>query len=197
MPRRLSRPVAVVIVTAVIGFAFVTAVAAVVQERAPDRDHPHAAAPFGDPGAEPGTDSVEGRVADPGGGGPPWSVVVFRSRDGRTCAAAGRNVDGKVGAINRGRFSEYPIRDGASCADLDSVPAGVQITSRVGDDENTVVHGVAGDDVRSIEIRTPSGAVTPAIGRRGGFVAVFPSTVAIDEIDVIARLASGAERVLL
>lgn len=191
-------PKLLVVILAVGGLAIaaVAAVGAVGGDRASrDEQRPPAADPYAGLGAEPGTDSVEGREPHPRGGAP-WSVVVFRSKDGRTCAAAGRNVDGRVGAINEGRFSAYPIREGASCVNLDSVPAGAQITTNVGAEKNTVVHGIAGPDVAAIEISARGTTDEPAIGQRGGFVAVLPQDIAITELDVVARLTSG-ERVPL
>ncbi|HEV3001562.1 MAG TPA: hypothetical protein VGW75_12545 [Solirubrobacteraceae bacterium] len=152
-----------------------------------------------DLGAKPGSDSVESRQADPAGRGPDWGVVVFTARNGHACAAAGPIAGGRVGARRRdGTIAPYPIDEGASCVDLDAVPAGAQVTMGTGAGARTVVHGVAGPDVASVTLTTPQGARDLRIGPRGSFLAVLDAAdAALGDVKLSARLHSGASRQLL
>ncbi|HEX2084690.1 MAG TPA: hypothetical protein VHF89_03335 [Solirubrobacteraceae bacterium] len=179
-----ARRLAFLLPLVAVAFAAAAGVDAVVDDRSPD-------APTG------GTDSTEGRVPDPLGEGPPWSVVVFRSRDGRTCTAVGRNVRGRVGAINDGEFHEYPIHEGASCMDLTKIPAGATVGSGAEPHVRTTVHGLAGPDVERIVLTTPEGTRDLPIVRRGAFLAVLEPSVEIPDVEVVAILKSGRELKLL
>lgn len=147
----------------------------------------------------PGSDSVESRQADPAGRGPDWGVVVFTANNGQACAAAGRLSAGKVGAMRKdGSIHPYPIADGASCVDLDAVPAGAQVTMGTGSGARTVVHGIAGPDVASVTLGTPDGTRDLALGPRGSFLAVLDAAdVSLGDVKLSARLHSGASRQLL
>ena len=143
-------------------------------------------------------DRMEGRAADdPQGSGPPWATIVYRNKDGRTCAVAGRSVDGQVGALVDGTFTPYPVHEGGNCVDLSVVPAGVQVTAGPGAGADTVVHGVAGPKVEAVEVASPAGVTPAPIGRRGGFVLALEPGTAVREIHVVAVLADGERRPLL
>ncbi|CAA9515160.1 MAG: hypothetical protein AVDCRST_MAG85-2565 [uncultured Solirubrobacteraceae bacterium] len=182
-----------------LGFGGVTAVQAVVDDRPTANEHSHSSDPDReDPtSAEPGTDTVEASAEDPRGEGPPWSVVVYRSKDGRTCAAAGRKVNGRVGALNSGRFTEYPIHEGGTCVDLTAVPAGAQVRAGTGPEDRIIVHGVAGPKVRTIEVSSRSGAAVVDIGPRGGFVTALQPGTALAQVRVVAILKDGQRITLL
>jgi hypothetical protein len=134
------------------------------------------------PTVQPPTSSSPAEVSqpDPDGKGPPWSVIVFKGPDGRSCAAFGRNDNGR---------RSY---EGRTCVALDQVPAGLQITRGSGPDSRTIVHGLAGPTVRAISVTSPAGTETLDIGPHGGFIKVFGPSVTIQDIHVDAALEDGS-----
>src|ERR1044072_8484964 len=154
--------------------------------------------PTGDLAGVPGTDTLEATVADPKVKGRDWAVTVFRSKGGQTCVARGRKQGDQVGEVGPdGRFGAYPIEDGATCVDLNVVPAGVQITeSKVGD-RRVTVHGVAGPKVTSISLTVNGVTEDLPLGPRKAFLAVLGPEVNPKSLKVVAKLKDGSETVLL
>lgn len=182
---------AVIIGCGALGFAGATIVQGFVRTQGDGQPHRHVNSGPDGTAAEPGTSSVEGEAPDPRRQGPPWAVIVYRSRDGRMCAAFGRKVDGKVGALNGGRFSEYPIHEGGSCIDLRAAPAGAQVSAGAGPEDRTIVHGIAGPRVKAVDVTTPSGTRPAEIGPRGGFVVALEPGTAVPDVSVVAVLEDG------
>jgi hypothetical protein len=146
----------------------------------------------------PGSESLDATYPDPAQKRKDWGVVVFTARDGQTCAAAGRTAAGKVGTLRPdGSVEPYPIEDGASCVDLKVVPAGAQVTMGTGVDARTIIHGIAGPEVTSVTLKTPSGIRDLPIGPRGSFLAVLTANTRFDEVEVTAQLRTGEVRKLL
>jgi hypothetical protein len=141
----------------------------------------------------PGSDALANQQPDPLGEGPDWALTVFTAANGQRCAAAGRVVDGKVGLLRSdGSFVPYSISEGATCVDLDAVPAGVQVAMGAQGDARTVIHGIAGPQVETIVVGTPERSFEPEIGDRGSYLAVLdPARAKIGEVTVRARLHDG------
>jgi len=191
--------------TAAIGFGGMTALGAISvggHMDAPSHGHDHFRGETqpGGAGGVRGSETVDRRARNPRQDDRlPLAVLVFRSRDGRTCAAHGQELDGRVGAVmrERGRFEEYPLEQGASCIDFDDAPAGVQAIAGSTGDTPTVVFGVAGPTVARILVSSPQGALVPLEqGPRGGFILALDADVGLDQIDVFAELKTGETRLL-
>ena len=137
---------------------------------------------------------VRSRDCPQGAAAREWAVTVFKSKGGPTCVARGRKQGSQVGEVGSdGKFGAYPIEDGATCVDLDAVPAGVQITeSKVGDHRVTV-HGVAGPNVRSIDLAVNGVTKSLPLGPRGAFLSVLGPEVDPKALKVVAKLRDGSE----
>jgi len=179
-----------------IGFAMATEIAG---DHAPPPPQPaqHGVLEPGQLAGVRGSESVEQVTRDPRGEGQDWGITVFKSKGGQTCVARGRKVGKKVGEVDPdGRFTEYPIEDGATCVDLTVAPAGAQVTTdtRIG---RTTVHGLAGPTVKAISV-TANGVTEPVlIGPRGGFLHVLgPEILAPSDgrlrVQVTATLKDGS-----
>src|SRR5688500_3718555 len=70
----------------------------------------------------PESDSVEGKAQVPDG--PPWSVLVYKSKSAKTCAVVGQKVGERVGQVDRfdKRFRAFTLGDGPPCDDYEALP---------------------------------------------------------------------------
>jgi hypothetical protein len=186
----MRRPLAALIVLlacAAVGFAAATVIGSTGDAADDDRL-----------AGKPGSEALDTAQPDPSGAGREWAVTVFTARNGQKCAAVGRRVGDKVGSVAPdGTFTPYPIEDGASCIDLEEVPAGAQVSSSTGRDRRTTVHGLAGPRVRRVILGVDGVKRRLRVGARGAFLAVLGPEVEPDAIRLTATLDDGSELRLL
>lgn len=151
----------------------------------------------------PGSDTLEARAPDPGGG-VPWVVRVYQGRTGRTCTQLGREVGGKVGHPREdGGFNELRLEEGGGCTDLLDGPVGVALTSysdvpvtREVEPERAIVHGVAAPRVAKIAVTGPGGVRELTPTARGAFVTVYAGKLGLSDIEIKAVFADGSTEVV-
>jgi hypothetical protein len=136
-----------------------------------------------DPAPVPGTLSVEARAADPDSAAAPWVVRTYATEGGQTCADFGREVDGKVGLLDGdGSFHERRPEDaGGNCGDPDAAAGLILAATFYPDDPTTkayeaprtILHGLAGSHVTSVEASWPDGRRQVELSPRGAFIQVY------------------------
>ena len=183
-----------IILCAPIGFAVANGIA-----DPPPPQPPHGELQPGGLAGVRGTDSIERVTRDPSGKGRDWAVTVFKAKNGQDCVAPGRKVGQQVGDVAPdGSFTPYPIEDGATCADLSAVPAGVQVTTDMRGEPRTMVYGLAGPKVRSISIGVDGTKEDVSLGPRGAFLRVLgpeiqpPASGRPPAVSVTATLKDGS-----
>ncbi|WP_210495308.1 hypothetical protein [Patulibacter sp. SYSU D01012] len=119
------------------------------------------------------------RVADPAGDAPPWTLRIARSDTGYLCSTVGQVQDGDFGIVGLDRRFR-PLADGIadSCGQEQRGTASL-LGARVFDgrtprEVRTVVNGVAGRDLRRVDVETAGGTTRAAVDpQAGAFAAVL------------------------
>lgn len=127
------------------------------------------------------------RVADPRAGVAPWSLRIARSDTGYVCSTIGQVVDGKFGLVGLdGRFRTLDPKIADSCGQEQQRGATL-IGARVlagkdPADVRTIVNGVAGPQLRRVEMQTSNGTRAADVDPEGRFVGVlagYPENVGL------------------
>jgi hypothetical protein len=148
-----------------------------------------------------GTSRVsELRAADPASGEPPWTLRVARSETGLLCSTVGQVQGGRFGLVGMdGRFRTIAEGVSDSCGS-ERHDAASLIGARVFDARRrpgvrTVVSGVAGSTLHSVELDAGGQSRRVPIGDGGTFLAPlrgYPEDLAIR---VTLRFASGRREI--
>ncbi len=134
-------------------------------------------------------------VADPRGG-PAWSTVEFRTRDGRWCAKPGRLIAGQIGNLGaRGQITGSSLREGGDCVDVDALSTEQPIAWHVSEEYDngtttrnpvSYVWGLARPDVERVIIDTNAGPQTATVSAGHAFIAVFAGRISLDAVTMRA-----------
>jgi hypothetical protein len=130
-----------------------------------------------------------------------WTLRVYRSLTGQTCAEAGRTAGGEFGrAGDHGQLVRLPLEPAGACADLAVAPLSVALNlyaARPGQPERSVAFGVLGPDVASMRLVMPDGTSSGVgIDDRAFVVARRGDTLRDAHLDVTMRDGQVIEREL-
>jgi hypothetical protein len=140
------------------------------------------------------TFSIEARQDSPDGG-LDWALIVWRSETGGWCHAAARQGGDKVGVVREdGRFVEFPFHEGNACTPGPLAPDEASFTTNTYAGGPTLVHGVAGRAVASIEVDGLPGVTKLAVTDRGAFLAVIPQEIRDPTLRLVLVLRDGTRR---
>jgi hypothetical protein len=121
-----------------------------------------------------GTDD-RSAVARPNGG-PPWTVLTYRSASGKLCAVVGQLVDGEVGRIDQGngRFHKLDKSEQPPCQDFEQDLHVSRFTRAAGGDV-ALVWGVAPAGVTEVAVtsRAGQGTQSAAPAARRAWITAF------------------------
>lgn len=147
--------------------------------------------PSRDAGAPaPGSQRLDATA--PGPAGRTLGVLTYRNRDGQRCMAVGDVQDGRIGRASREGFRPVPLADGGMCG-ATPAPVAVSVTATVDDPEtaanetNTVIAGVAADEVESLRLDAATSPKRQRPGAGGGFLLVVEGVPAELALDVAYR----------
>jgi hypothetical protein len=123
------------------------------------------------------TFTVEAQVVDPAGG-PPWVLVVWRSKSGGWCKVAARQEGGQIGSLAAdGSMHAFPFHEGGVCTAQPLGPDDATLDATSYPAGPTVVYGVAGRDVARVRLSGLPGLSELATSKRGAFMAIIPEPV--------------------
>ena len=126
------------------------------------------------------------QTPDPGGGAA-WRVVPDRGERGAGGCLRWERVPPRFAPVPE------PERGDESCARA-SGRLGIAVAEMIAKVDRTVVTGLVGDDVRAVSVRVGDVERSAALDAdSGAFIAVLPSAVDPEEIDVVLTLADGSE----
>jgi hypothetical protein len=134
------------------------------------------------------------------GGGPPWAIRVGRRQTGLVCSTVGQVVGGRFGIVGfDGGFRELPAGVLDSCGH-ERPDAAALMGARVFDaprraDVRTVVNGVAGDQLRSVALRTGDEWHGVRVGAGGAFLTAVRGYPEDSGLRVVLRFADGHRQV--
>lgn len=126
----------------------------------------------------------------------PWGVRVYYAGTGDTCVVVGRIVNGRLGLVGSGRFTELSANVPGRCANIAEhhVLAAVRSYGAASGMARTVLYGVADRTVRSIAIASASGSRDVVIAPDGTFVLALEGDHALERAELRVSGASGTER---
>ena len=128
------------------------------------------------------------QTADPGGGAA-WRVVPDRAERGAGGCVRWERVPPRFAPVPE------PARGSESCGQA-SDRLGIAAADAVGRADRTVVTGLVGKDVRAVRVRAGDVERPAALDPdTGAFIAVLPSAVDPDAVDVVLTLSDGSETV--
>ncbi|WP_320669373.1 hypothetical protein [Patulibacter defluvii] len=119
------------------------------------------------------------RVEDPDAAVPPWTLRIARSETGYTCSTVGQVRDGAFGLVGLdGRFRTMAEGVTDACGAEQRGPRATLVGARVFDgrrprDVRTVVSGVAGAGLRSVEVDGVDGPRRLPVASGGAFLTVY------------------------
>lgn len=136
------------------------------------------------------------RAADPQAGIPPWTLRIARSDTGYLCSTVGQVQDGAFGLVGLdGRFRTLAPGVTDSCGQEQrggaSLVGARVFAGRRPADVRTVVSGVAGDDLRSVLLRTARGERVVPHRPDGAFAAVERGYAEDLGVEVTLTFADG------
>lgn len=128
------------------------------------------------------------QTADPGGGAA-WRVVPDRADRGTGGCVRWERVPPRFAPVPE------PARGAESCGSA-SDRLGVAAAEFVARVDRTVVTGLVGTDVRAVRVRAADAERPTALDPdTGAFIAVLPSAVDPEAVEVVLTLADGSEKV--
>ncbi len=126
------------------------------------------------------------QTSDPEGG-PAWRVVPDRAERGAAGCLRWERVPPRFAPVPE------PERGSESCG-AGSDRLGIAVADSLGGPDRTIVTGLVGDDVRAVRVRSGGLERSAAIdSASGAFIAVLPSAVDPDTVEVVLTLADGTE----
>ncbi len=136
-------------------------------------------------------------VPDPHGG-PPWAVRVFDADTPLRCIVTGRMDGDAFGPVDTaGHVIDTPPVARGGCADPDAEPLQVAL-ARYADTGATgprsVLFGVAGDDVTSVEVDAPGASGPVALDAQRTFAVVSDGLTPSGSAQVEVTLSDGSSR---
>ncbi|MBA2346855.1 MAG: hypothetical protein H0V81_01035 [Solirubrobacterales bacterium] len=136
-------------------------------------------------------------------GGPPWAVAEYKTADGRVCAKPGREVAGKVGALDgRGKVVGSDSQEGGDCLDPEQLEDAISYhVSTIYRDPTTnapapvsFIWGHARADVESVQVTTEKGVRNVDV-RGSSYIVVVPG-VLTKSVKFDVRLDGGGTKKL-